>query len=332
MNIFSGQFSPSWFQQKSVVKEENCSLDYNLRLMQGVNFLDVATAISSVAIVIVGLANIIFSYSHRTDSDRNVVMASGVLFSVLGAAGFYKKCMHVKENHERLADLKAVKEYATKPYPSESARYRINHSVNCARLLASKKEDEKKCVNKCSEDGNRLLDYVNDLEIIKPLIDGGYDIKAKNKFGESFFEYALGDQREGGLEYILKNKLVTPGDFDSTEQVKIWLRLGSIKASELLKQYGFDVNVRDENRHTPLLKLVIEAPSTFYFGAGLDLGAHVTALLDCGADPLTPFLVEENGKKTEKNIIQINTNSIIAEIFKKWEGLQKPVDCVIVAE
>lgn len=88
--------------------------------------------------------------------------------------------------------------------------------------------------------------------------------------------------------------------------------LGSVKAGFLLKRYGFDVNIRDNEGYTPLLRIVKKA-SGGYIGRKLGIGAHVSTLLNCGAE--RSITVDENG--IQKNAMQVNTNPAIRNILEQ---------------
>jgi hypothetical protein len=209
---------------------------------------------------------------------------------------------------ERAADIKAVNEYLNMSYPSKSATFRIQCNFKAAQLLVSKNGD----VNKVNQEGNGLLAFCPNLRVFKLLINYGANIKSLDKHGIPYFQRAVEDENPVYLEYILKSKKVKPDDFDPTQQVDFWTNLGSIQAGSLLKNYGFNVNVRDKKEYTPLLKIVKEASIMLYMRK-LGISAHISTLLNCGAD--RSMTIDDNG--IQKNALQINTNPAIRNILEQ---------------
>lgn len=207
----------------------------------------------------------------------------------------------------RKVDANAVNEYLKNLYPSSSATFRIQNRIQAAQLLINKNGD----VNKINEKGERLIDYCRDLDIFKLFLQHGADVIANDKYGHSYFKRAVEDENPDYLECILKSNKVSVAHFTFKQQIKFWISLGSIKAGNLLSYYGFNVNVRDRNGYTPLLKLVEEASRPFFIERRLGIEVHVRTLLECGADPL--LTICKNNKEICAS--QINTNPVLAPLL-----------------
>jgi len=96
--------------------------------------------------------------------------------------------------------------------------------------------------------------------------------------------------------------------------MKFWINLGSLKSSYLLSRYGFDVNVRDNEGYTPLLRIVKDGSIKFCMDIKkLSICAHVSMLLNCGTD--RSINIVEQG--IEKNAMQISTSPTVQNILKQ---------------
>lgn len=273
------------------VKEDYCDVDYSL----------LSSRIVTVGIAIIAtMGSSMLLAASFPIAAINAVPLSVLLFGILPLDSWIA---------ERAANVKAVNEYLNMSYPSKSATSRIQHNFKAAQLLVSKNGD----VNKVNEEGDKLLAYVPDLNIFKLLIDHGVDVKSLDKYGTPYFQRAVEDENPAYLEYILRSSKAKSTDFDSKQQMHFWKNLGSVKAGYLLKSYGFDINIKDNEGYTPLLRIVENASGRFYTRNKLGIGAHVSALLNCGAD--RSITVDVNG--TQKNAMQINTNQAIRNILQQ---------------
>jgi len=119
------------------------------------------------------------------------------------------------------------------------------------------------------------------------------------------------------LQYVLGKGLITPQDFIPLHQLLIWLNIDSKEKAQLLRKYGFDINIRDSQGYTPLLRL-IKASSTQATQADkvypyLNAALLTSILIENGAD--ITLTVNENGE--QKNVVQLNTDPQIAEVLRK---------------
>jgi len=208
---------------------------------------------------------------------------------------------------ERATNLKAVNEYLGKAPPSKSATFLIQHNLKAAQLLIRKKGD----INKVNECRARLLEFCSNLDVFKLLIDHGADIKGLGFCGFSYFHSVVKDENPAYLEYVLKKGKAAPCDFDATEQIQFWQMLGSIRAGHLLIKHGFNVNIKDEDGYTPLLR-VVQAASDVFYVARLNIQVLISTLLACGADPL--ITIDDEG--IQKNAMDI-ANPKIRGILKR---------------
>jgi hypothetical protein len=271
------------------VKQDSCNVDHDLLFSR----------IYTIAIAIIGTAGILSAVFPAAIIAIPLfpILSMGIVFLDMWIA-------------ERAANVKAVNEYLKMSYPSKSATFRIQHNFKAAQLLIDKMGD----LNKINEEGLRLLEYAPDINVFELLTSHGANIKTLDKNGISYFERAVANENPAYLDSILRNSLVKPEDFNPTEQIKFWTNLGSVKAAYLLKQFGFNVNVRDNEGYTPLLRVVKDhALIPFRMVRKLGIEAHVTTLLNCGAD--RSITVLEAG--IEKNAMQINTDPAVRMILEQ---------------
>lgn len=101
------------------------------------------------------------------------------------------------------------------------------------------------------------------------------------------------------------------------EQVTLWTKIGSATAGYLLKQYDFDVNAKDAEGYTPLLKVVkpLGKPvkPNFNLRSGFGISEHINTLLKCGADRSITVLVDNE----PKDAIQICSHPGISKILEQ---------------
>lgn len=209
---------------------------------------------------------------------------------------------------KRAADVKAVDDFLNDPKASISTIVHISKSLNAAKLLINRDGDLNKIVDRL-----RLLDNAYNLPVFKLLIDNGADIKALDRYGTCYFQHCIRDSNTARLEYILKSNKIKPENFTSTQQVNFWQNLGCRKSADLLINHGFDVNSKDDEGYTALLRIVKDPFSMNY--SNLSVAESIKVLLDCGANPL--ISVEEEG--IQKNAIQMNTDPEINAIFQKLD-------------
>lgn len=203
------------------------------------------------------------------------------------------------------ADVKAVNEYLTQPYPSKSAAFHIQHHFSAAQLLVNKQGN----LNKLTTEGEHLLGYLADPKVFKLFIQQGANIRAADQYGVSVLQRAVAEKKAVYLKHLLKTQTITPQTLSPDEQVDLWTKIGSGEAAHLLRHYGFNPNIRDHRGYTPLLEVVKRPYSSL---DRLSIGTHVTVLLQCGADKLMT-VVDSDG--VTKNAMQLSNDPMIQRLL-----------------
>lgn len=155
-----------------------------------------------------------------------------------------------------IQERNAVNEYLTQTYHSASTSHTIAYSPRAVKSLISKIKDPKD-LNKLNENGASLLAY-DCFESFKLLVDAGADLTKTivESFGNTAFELALKDYRSTDyLQYMLETGKVTSKSFSNKEQVNIWMRVKKADVAQMLKTHGFDINVKDDQGYTALMRL-----------------------------------------------------------------------------
>ncbi len=243
------------------LKQHGCAIDYDL-VASRVMF----AAFAALGIVVAGAV-------------VSAIFPAVGGFMILGAPAAYLLPAVDGWLSERAADRNAVNEYIQQIFPSKEATSRIQTSVSAAKLLVHEKAN----LNKLNADGESLLTGIRDAGILEILIDGGIDIKAKLQSDRKYFERLLKyDDRLPCAEVILKTHNLQPTDLSVEEQQLLWLSVGSSQAANLLKQYGFDVNIQKEDGYTALLCVADDKKVSGRF-LNPDRKALAALLLNCGA-------------------------------------------------
>lgn len=215
-----------------------------------------------------------------------------------------------RRSTERVADQIAVNEYLDlKNEPSRDAIFRIQHHLSAVQLLIAKKGD----LNRKLALDHSLIRYVFSIKIFELLIRHGADIKGI--FGDLVVKK---DSRY--LEFVLKSGKIKFTDFTPDQQVAFWLGVDQ-SAGKLLKQYGFDVNIRNSKGFSPLLRLAsnMVSRSTNKVQPNETKNSVIT-LLKCGADP-TVFKEVGNGEKFSVTDAPWTTEvkTIIDDAILEWQ-------------
>jgi|GEM_PF-1724031 len=280
------------------VKKNTCEIDYDL-ITQRVHRIHRIAMAALVILLSIMLSPIVFPMAVK------IIPLVRLLAITVVPLGFLAPLLD-PWIAGRAVGRKAVDEYLGEAPPSKSATLHIQRNLKAAELLIARNGDP----NRINEDRGALLDHCSKLDVFKLLINNGADIKGVNKFGTSYFQKAVESRNPACLEYVLKQGKAAPSDFDATEQVQFWKNLGSIRAGHLLSEYGFDVNIKDKDEYTPLLRLV-QAASKVYYRGNIGIQAHISTLLACGADRSITI----NDKGVKKNAMEI-ANPEIREILE----------------
>lgn len=152
------------------------------------------------------------------------------------------------------------------------------------------------------------------LEITKILVDAGYDIDlyASSKpviltLAESMI-HSRSSIREDILLYLLTCKGMS-GAFEYPEILFHMIRGGHTHmVTELVKEYGFDINYQDKNGVTPLILAVSYSDKS----ATVDM---IRQLLELGADPT----LEDRYGKSATEYATKNNNGEILDILENYD-------------
>lgn len=232
---------------------------------------------------------------------------------------------------KRAADALVLKDYLADAHPSENVFQCMLHNPKVAQALVDQHGD----LNKATKEGKRFPDFYllhynasenTDFPFFKLLVDNGFDWKmqAYTRYPKvnmgTYFEGVVSSRDPTYLEYLLKHGKIRVNDFTAKEQIDCWMNFGSIKAATLLVEHGFDVNVKDEQGYTPLLRLVQRASNTNLMlldGLGpMDISLRIISLLENKANPLDTVIVEG----VERSVFELNTNPEIASILDDYKA------------
>jgi hypothetical protein len=293
---------PSWVPLVTpAVKSDACEIDRELlevRIQKVFSFAFPIGAMSIVTVLLIG----------------TIYPVAGMALSLIAATAMLTPLIVEPLDRwiaEKAANVKAVGEYLSMPFPSPLATRRIQHNLSAVQLLVrtSKKGE---VVNKIDSDGYRLLGEVVDrhrllenqrnLNIFKLLIDHDADVTMLDRAGITYFEMIIEKRELDYLKYILESRKVTPEHFTADQQVRFWTKVNRFAIGQLLVKHGFNVNVTDSTDDTPLLKLAKQ---------GLN-SQTVSTLLNCGADPTITVL----HKGVQKNALEVTTNEKIRHILQ----------------
>ncbi len=182
--------------------------------------------------------------------------------------------LHGFQTH-RESDRRAVHAFVTDGVtPTQSDSNRITNNLRVARELV--RQGGAHAVNKPSIEniyGNEEPEYLIErrgahelnlnYEIFKVLIEGGANLTLRggavgasmmeNKRMYPLFENFVRCEDVRYLEFILEHGSVTAADFDKADHAHFWQNAQTLRAMELLDQYGFDVNAKDLDGNTPLI-------------------------------------------------------------------------------
>jgi len=280
------------------VKDDGCAVDSDLLLQR----------IISIAFIAIDLfVACLYSLPASIPSELVVIITGTWLILSL----FFDNWLA-----DRAADANATNEYLTKEYPSKKATFRIQTHLSAAKQLARERGD----FNKLNEMNEHLLNFYTDLRIFKCFVDHGANIRDHSRV-----LYLIKSKEFTYLEYVLSKRLVRHQDFTAEQQIEFWLNINSAQKAELLRKHGFDINIRDPQGNTPLLRLVKKASrQTSQPYGSLNHGRLTSILLDNGANPR--LTVDENGRQMDA--IQLNTNAEIARTFTQKISLHGYEDLI----
>lgn len=213
----------------------------------------------------------------------------------------------------KAADRKAVQEYLQKETPSASARKRICDNIRLAQELVNKDN-----INKRDAEGQYLLSpykYKNPEGLFQAVARNGFNfanpLPGHLDNPSSFFSELVENNHVEYLEFLLKNKFVTPDQFSPTQQFVLWKDITTAKPAQLLREYGFDINIRAQveghGHHFLTTPLLYAVHPVNYIPAANKIGraAYVRILLECGADPTMTREIERMEQQRGGNSVRV---------------------------
>jgi len=97
------------------------------------------------------------------------------------------------------------------------------------------------------------------------------------------------------VAYLIEKKWVEAINFSDEEQFNLWTGLGDTKTAQILKDGGFNPNVKDKgNGYTPLMRVLASSHDRTYY-SNITPYQHAEALIKAGADP--SVRVKRSGKE-----------------------------------
>lgn len=275
------------------LKENSCKVDHSL-LFDRVRIVALTALQFIAAICVIGVA--------VSMPPVTIILGCAGVLSIAVTIIFADPLLSI-----RASNAKAVEEYLTKKNPSLDATFVIQHSLSAAKLLISKGGDLKKI----NENGDALLDYFPNFDVFKLLVDhGAYNQdRPISRFHDPIFLRFTRHENPAFLEYLLKKKIISTKSFSNDDQCYMWTTIGSVKTAHLLKEYGFNPNVRDNSGRTPLMKV---ATDDFMLSHELSPASKAKILLECGADK-SLTLLDRNG--SEKTALQLCIHPEVARIL-----------------
>jgi len=154
----------------------------------------------------------------------------------------------------------------------------INQNIKYLRKLTKNKKENKKELLE-----NFEFRMKNKFNIIKILLEYGLDIEAKDEEGKTLLFYAIEDENELIVNYLLENHASIQPINENIKYLKELTKNNKENEKELLKtfefrmknklniiklllKYGLDINAEDEERKTLLLYVIDEVnESLFYY-------------------------------------------------------------------
>lgn len=154
----------------------------------------------------------------------------------------------------RAADAKALTDYKNGT-PSEAATNRLCSSPRAFQLLLESGED----LHKVDAQGLTLAvkvlssGYPTSAEVRRRMLATDLDLIVPSHMGQSLFMHALKCAFIENLEAVLRSGRVKPDEIREVTQSAIWNEVISADKIALLSKYGFNINAKNADGHTPLM-------------------------------------------------------------------------------
>lgn len=224
------------------------------------------------------------------------------------------------------ADKLAVDHYENNQTPEPHATLRIATSQNAARLFVNQQNFWKN-LQRVDKVGDGLLDQITNINILKLFLKKNVGIKSTLKDGTTLFQSIINRKDSKALEYVLKSNEVKAGNFTPEEQIEFWTKKPDPKIAHLLKDFGFDINVKDSKGVTPLHALLTKASeliSHYSHCTNLETlndlnllvseyAQHINLMLNCGADPRMEVGIDKN----KTLICNAKYHQIVSDILRE---------------
>lgn len=167
------------------------------------------------------------------------------------------------------------------------------------------------------------ISFSNRFAIFKKLADRLFAPGTPIETKHAHFIEAIQSGHEEFVEHLLKNKMIQASELSSNQQFQCWIELRHVKSTELLKRYGFNANVRNEQGFTPLLHALSPLclrPTSIWGVKADEEYLLIKALLDAGADvhAKTEASVELDGmNKSAIDLVQKHQNQTIKQLIEQ---------------
>ena len=306
---------------KPAVKEDSCQINHDA---QGARIaLVVATAFAAAYVSLIVAVG-----------TGSIVAACIVPCAALAAIALIVTDLWLST---RSSKAKAVEEFMDPKvaFCSSAAANIIRNNPSLVQTIVEKKGN----LDKVDEEGDILLN-TSSFEVFKLLVDNGANLHAKTPQGNTILECAVSNPNPRFAEYIFSQKKVAATEIkDETQHAKLWSTFGHLKTAKLLKDNEFNINAKDKDGYTPLMRAASAATFSgthWYYGWYNEISAakRVSTLLNFGADK-TPTVkvkvkddknveaeapkVKEKEKEVEveKTALQLATNPAIKNLLEQ---------------
>ena len=159
-----------------------------------------------------------------------------------------------KVRADQVIDRQAIHEYTTQKIPSHLATLRLLRPSVQRKVVEGGKNIE--IFNKYNTKGAYLLPQVNMIDFMV-LVESGADLyQETTQSGCSLLTFFVMEKDPKRLRYLAAQEMLHPNRLTPSQQVKLWLCLGSKEAGQLLQASGFDVNIMDTEKKTPLQRVI----------------------------------------------------------------------------
>lgn len=215
----------------------------------------------------------------------------------------------------KAVEAKAVNEFF-KGRPSSSATEWIRKNPPERWLVHGNRDAAyRKAINEIDRGGKTLIQNLHkpptaiEVRLNEALLRNGYIL------ADWELEKMVENENTELLEFVLYNKIVTP---TKEQALSMWMNVKTKKGAELLKKYGVDINARNADGDTALLKVIKKNEMDKHTSSSK---FHVRTLLEFGADPYISSKWGLNmlfGMEFEQDAFSTNTDPEIREILQPY--------------